>query len=141
MAYKDHQKALEYKRRWRARKHAEKYGANAGDMRGKHGNQARGYRNGRWNKSKIVSSHGYICLRVPLDHPHAFGGGYCYEHIYIMVNYLERALTSDEVVHHINGNSQDNRMENLKLMTSSEHMKLHCAQRRQIQQYPAAENA
>jgi uncharacterized protein YerC len=42
-----------------------------------------------------------------------------------MENYLGRKLDRREVVHHINGNTKDNRIENLQLMNLSEHGKLH----------------
>lgn len=47
------------------------------------------------------------------------------EHRYIMEQHLGRKLESYEVVHHINGNHNDNRLENLQVMTWSEHSKLH----------------
>jgi len=48
-----------------------------------------------------------------------------YAHRVIMENHLGRKLRAEEIVHHINGDPKDNRIENLKLMTKSEHMKLH----------------
>jgi hypothetical protein len=42
-----------------------------------------------------------------------------------MENHLCRKLSENEVVHHINENKQDNRLENLELMTRKEHMKFH----------------
>lgn len=47
------------------------------------------------------------------------------EHRVIMEKHLNRKLDTDEVVHHLNGNHKDNRIENLVVMSRSEHGKLH----------------
>ena len=46
------------------------------------------------------------------------------EHRYVMEQHLGRKLESYEHIHHINGNPTDNRIENLQILTNSEHQKL-----------------
>jgi hypothetical protein len=128
---RDPEKAKARSKRHREKKKVEKYGPQAAgvNMSGRHGNHARGPSNGRWNDDRMISSHGYVLIRVGKSHPLAFGNGYAYEHDLVMVAYLARRLAPDEVVHHKNEVKTDNRIENLELLTGSEHMTRHNAER------------
>jgi DNA-directed RNA polymerase subunit RPC12/RpoP len=53
------------------------------------------------------------------------GGKQVREHRVLMEKKLGRKLKKSESVHHINGNKEDNRLENLIVMTKSEHHKHH----------------
>lgn len=46
-------------------------------------------------------------------------------HRHVMSSLIGRPLTSDEVVHHKDGNTLNNHPDNLELHTRSSHMKLH----------------
>lgn len=72
---------------------------------------------------KVVVS-GYIYVYYP-THKNCNGSGFVAEHRLVMEKHLGRYLTKDEVVHHINGIKNDNRIENLQLMTNAEHTKHH----------------
>jgi hypothetical protein len=53
--------------------------------------------------------------------------GWRFEHRIAMEQHLKRRLDRKEHVHHRNGNTLDNRIENLQLMSHSEHSKHHGA--------------
>jgi len=93
-----------------------------------------------WKGGRIVDRHGYIHIYTP-DHPEcrrlnetrrikANGGyyrkeKYIQEHRLVMEKHLGRYLLPTEVVHHINGQKDDNRLSNLVLFRSNaEHLKV-----------------
>ncbi|MEN6293902.1 MAG: HNH endonuclease, partial [Methanobacterium sp.] len=53
-----------------------------------------------------------------------------YEHHYVMYNEIKRPLNVDECVHHIDRDRTNNNLNNLILMTHSEHTKLHAVEDR-----------
>lgn len=50
-------------------------------------------------------------------------------HTVLMERHIGRYLNDDEVVHHINHDRKDNRIENLQLMKKKEHMSMHMKER------------
>lgn len=81
-----------------------------------------GSRHPCWRGGRIADKGGYILVHMP-EHPFANAAGYVREHRLIMEQKLGRYLTPDEVVHHRNGRTDDNRLANLQLFqTNGKHL-------------------
>lgn len=89
----------------------------------KHG-PARRERAGNWKGGRLLLGNGYVTVLLP-EHPRAGQHGYVLEHIVVAEASLGRALLPGEVVHHRNGQKDDNRPENLQVLTLGEHARLH----------------
>lgn len=71
----------------------------------------------RWNGG-VHLSDGYILLRQD-------NGKYIGEHRIVMQNHIRRKLKSGEIVHHKDGNKQNNDISNLCIVSRSEHVNIH----------------
>ena len=68
---------------------------------------------------------GYKLIRLSRQDsfaPMAVKSGYALDHRVVVAKSLGRCLTKNEIVHHMNGKKNDNRLENLTLCTRSEHI-------------------
>mgnify|MGYP001559327181 CR=1 FL=1 len=83
-----------------------------------------GERNHSWKGGKFTRKGNRVLIYKP-EHPSVYNQRYVYEHRLVMEQHLRRYLKHEEVVHHLNGNPTDNRIENLIVLTSSEHSKIH----------------
>ncbi len=86
---------------------------------------------GKLRKNGIARhGEGYIRIFMP-NHPFADARSYVREHRLVMEKHLKRYLKPQEVVHHINGIKDDNRIENLELFVNhSIHLKFNNPRRK-----------
>ncbi len=81
--------------------------------------------NNHWQGGRIKTDSGYIKVMLLKNSPYismANSCGYVLEHRLVVAISLGRPLTRNEHTHHKNGIRDDNRIENLELITPSNHI-------------------
>jgi len=74
-----------------------------------------------WKRGYYMRRDGYVIAHVD--------GARILQHRLVMEKYIGRALRSDEVVHHKDGNHSNNNISNLELLTFSTHARQHMLER------------
>jgi hypothetical protein len=88
-----------------------------------------GQNNPAWVGGITKHNKGYILEYAPY-HPFPCQGHYVLQHRLVMEKYIKRFLLPDEVVHHVNDIRDDNRIENLQLLSGlGEHNTIHKTKR------------
>ena len=77
-----------------------------------------------WKGGRKYNRNGYVFI-LDKGNPGADKNGYIFEHRKVMSEHIGRPLEDSEIVHHINGIKDDNRIENLELLINGEHTTLH----------------
>lgn len=94
-----------------------------------HGYQPPGDQHWNWKGGICRTSNGYV-LEFHPDHAEANRDGYVRQHRWVVEQARGWPLAANEVVHHINGIKDDNRLENLVALTHAEHAAEHGPERK-----------
>lgn len=83
-----------------------------------------GMHNANWKKGEVAFTDGRVLIYSP-NHPHPNSGAYVFRYRLVVERHLGRYLSPDEIVHHKNNDPSDDRIENLEVMSQSEHARGH----------------
>lgn len=90
-------------------------------------NMRRGNQSPAWKGGKIITSKGYKLIHVP-DHPYCDSRGYVFEHRLVYEAYLTKLngiktiLHPSIIIHHLDHNKLNNKLNNLILTNRKEHL-------------------
>src|SRR6266496_1309795 len=88
-----------------------------------------GCKAGKWHpgwKGGEINFHGRVLIWTPgHPYPNHNGGPYVYRYRLTMEQAIGRYLLPTEIVHHKNGVKNDDRLENLEIMSRADHMRHH----------------
>ena len=84
----------------------------------------KGEKGANWKGGIKKNAKGYNLVLMP-DHRRAGKGGYVLEHILVFERECGIIIPDNCCIHHLNGIKDDNRIENLCMMTHSAHTVLH----------------
>lgn len=89
------------------------------------GYAAKAEKHSKKQKPIVTDKQLYPDVYYGLNYPYREGYGTIKEHTYVMECHLKRGLVKGEIVHHIDGDKTNNKIENLFLTFPAEHNKLH----------------
>jgi hypothetical protein len=121
--YKEHPRGMLGKTPWNKGLKGKQVGWNKGT---KLLPQISGKNSHKWKGGKLKTQDGYILIYSP-NHPRTQNQKrpYVFEHILVAEKKIGRFLLDNEIVHHINEVTNDNRPENLFITTRAKHLKQH----------------
>lgn len=103
----------------------------SGETKGKLSESMKGKNNPKW-KGGITKVRGYVFILKP-EHPAAIGIGYVKRARLVAEKKLGRYLYPGEITHHENEIKDDDRPENIGVMTRGEHTSLHNERQRIVE--------
>jgi hypothetical protein len=106
-----------------------KRGKWAGENNPKYGIHLYGDKNPHWKGGEMLDKDGYVLVKKR-DHPRCNAIGYIRKHRLVYEEYHKCVILSWAAIHHINGIKDDNRIDNLELMSKVNHTRLESNKRR-----------